>query len=38
MSLSVAAVPPVRGLVCNLRTGEAMSFLLNPTELTETLR
>ena len=35
MSLSVAAVPPVRGLVCNLRTGEAMSFLLNPTELRE---
>ncbi|WP_428263675.1 peptidoglycan-binding protein [Haliangium sp.] len=38
MSLSIAAVAPVRGLMCNLRTGESMPLLLNPTELREQVR
>lgn len=35
MSLRVAAVPPIRVMLCNLRTGEMVEVLLNPTELRE---
>lgn len=38
MTLSIAATPPVRGLLCNLRTGESTRILLNPTELREQVR
>jgi hypothetical protein len=35
MSLRVAGISPVRGALSNLRTGETMEFLLNPTDLRE---
>lgn len=38
MSLIYAGIPPIRGELCNLRTGEAIGFLLNPTELSEQVR
>lgn len=38
MSLIVAGIPPIRGELCNLRTGEAIGFLLNPTEFSEQVR
>ena len=35
MALETAAIRPARGHLCNVRTGEMMEFLLNPTEFSE---
>jgi len=38
MSLIFAGIPPSRGELCNLKTGEAIGFLLNPTQFSEQVR
>jgi len=38
MSLIYAGIPPIRGELCNLRTGEGVGFLLNPTDFSEQVR
>ena len=38
MTLNSAGISPIRGELCNLRTGEAIEFLLNPTNFSEQVR